>query len=245
MSNQQAIWSYFQQERANSFDGAHWRLERLVQYAARRHQFPAILNIGIGNGYLELLAHQRRWAVISVDPDENAVNRLRAQNIDARCGFIEQLPLESESVDVVFASEVFEHLKPESLRAGVREIARVLRPGGHLFGTVPYSENLAENECICPKCRHIFHRWGHEQTFTAATIRALLELSLNVDICEPRYFPSWKMMDLRSKINAALRISILNPLGIHRSNENILFVAQKGSIERTPSNQNSSTRSDL
>jgi SAM-dependent methyltransferase len=236
MSNQQAIWSYFQQKQISSFDGAYWRLERLVHYAARKHRFPAILNIGIGNGYLELLAHQRRWAVTSVDPDEDAVNRLRAQNIDARRGVIEQLPLDSESVDVVFASEVFEHLNPNSLRAGVQEIARVLRPDGHVFGTVPYKENLAENECICPKCKHIFHRWGHEQTFTAARMRAVLELSLNVDICEPRYFPSWKTMDLRSRINAVLRISILNPLGIHRSNENILFIAKKRLSERTTRN---------
>jgi len=232
ISNQQAIWSYFQQERIGSFDGAYWRLERLVNYAARRHRFPAILNIGIGNGYLELLAQQRRWAVTSVDPDEAAVNRLRAQSIDARCGVIELLPLESESVDVVFASEVFEHLKPASLCAGVQEIARVLKHGGHLLGTVPYKENLAENECVCPQCRHIFHRWGHEQAFTVAKMRAVLERSLNVDICEPRYFPSWKSMDLRSRINAGLRICILNPLGIHRSNENILFVANKGEVRQ-------------
>ena len=34
-------------------------------------------------------------------------------------------------------------------------------------------------------------------------------------------------MDLRSKVNALLRIALLNPLGIHRTNENILFVCQK------------------
>src|SRR5260370_36451402 len=110
MSNQEAIWSYFQGERTDSFKGAYWRLKRLLHYASRYYSSPLIANIGIGDGYLELSARKRGWKVISVDPDESAVNRLIAHNIDARCGVIEQLPLDSASVDIVFASELFEHL---------------------------------------------------------------------------------------------------------------------------------------
>lgn len=228
-SNQQAIWSHFQTERISAFDGAYWRLGRLVDYAAQRHHTPAapaVINIGIGNGYLELLAIQRGWKVMSVDPDETAVTRLRASGVDARGGVIEELPFESDSADVVFASEVFEHLTPESLSAGLREIQRVLKTGGHLIGTVPFHENLGNNECVCPKCAHIFHRWGHQQSFTPERMRTILSHALEVEICEPRYFPAWKLMDMRSRINAALRIVLLNRIGIHRPNENIIFIAR-------------------
>ena len=61
-------------------------------------------------------------------PSGSMVNGLRNENL-------ERLSLEDESIDIVVTQDVLEHvLRPE---AAVREIARVLRPGGaHLF-TVP------------------------------------------------------------------------------------------------------------
>jgi SAM-dependent methyltransferase len=46
------------------------------------------------------------------------------------------LSLADESVDVIFSMDVFEHV-PDP-RQGFREKARVLRPGGRLFMTVPF-----------------------------------------------------------------------------------------------------------
>lgn len=142
-------------------------------------------------------------------------------------GVVEHIPLPDSSADVVFSSEVFEHLSEDSLIAGLAEIARVLRPGGRLIGTVPYRENLAEQECLCPGCGLSFHRWGHMQSFTPERLANFLSAHFTIERCGPVYFPSWKMMDLRSKVNAALRIVLLNPLGIHRTNENILFVCRR------------------
>ena len=226
-SNQEAIWSHFQNDHLGVFGGAYWRLGRLLRYASLRHKNPVVVDIGVGSGYLEMLAQKRGWRVIGIDPDQAAVERLRACNVDARRGMIEELPVDSRFADVVFASEVFEHLTPQSFSAGLLEIRRVLKLGGHLIGTVPFNEELAEQECVCPKCAHVFHRWGHEQSFSPEKMRAALSTAFEVEVCEPRYFPSWKTMDLRSRINAALRIGILNPLGIHRPNENILFIATK------------------
>ncbi len=123
------------------------------------------MNIGCGDGYLERSAQQKGWQVVSVDPDSKSVDELKANGIDARCGFIESLPVESESINVVVSTEVFEHLIPDSMEAGLKEIHRILSPGGILIGTVPYRENLADNEVFCPDCRKSFHRWGHHQSF--------------------------------------------------------------------------------
>jgi SAM-dependent methyltransferase len=47
-----------------------------------------------------------------------------------------RIPLEDSSVDCALATEVFEHCpEPEKV---MREICRVLRPGGRLFATVPF-----------------------------------------------------------------------------------------------------------
>lgn len=51
------------------------------------------------------------------------------------CDIID-IPLEDKSVDVVLCTEVFEHLKDPVL--AVREISRILKPGGELILTAPF-----------------------------------------------------------------------------------------------------------
>ncbi len=53
-----------------------------------------------------------------------------------------RLPFAAASVDTVLSTEVLEHL-PEP-RAAVREMARVLKPGGRLLLTVPFLQPLHE-----------------------------------------------------------------------------------------------------
>jgi SAM-dependent methyltransferase len=54
----------------------------------------------------------------------------------------EKIPLEDESVDCVMATEFLEHYaEPEKI---LKEIRRVLKPGGRLFATVPFIWNLHE-----------------------------------------------------------------------------------------------------
>lgn len=52
----------------------------------------------------------------------------------------ESLPFEAASYDVVVLSEVLEHLPYPALT--LAEIARILRPGGRLVGSVPNGERL-------------------------------------------------------------------------------------------------------
>lgn len=50
------------------------------------------------------------------------------------------LPLESESVDLVFSSSVFEHV--ENLAHTLREISRVLKPGGMMVSVTPFFNHV-------------------------------------------------------------------------------------------------------
>jgi SAM-dependent methyltransferase len=212
------IWEYFQNSSVESFDDSAPRLRYLVARAG--NPSGVLLNIGTGNGALERLAASKGWNVISVDPDASTLAKLSAPGIDTRQGVIEKLPVDSDSVDVVVASEVFEHLSPESMSAGLGEIKRILRPTGKLLGTVPYRESLAANMVFCPDCKKVFHRWGHQQTFDVPKMRGALSAHLRPVIVRPRFFLNWKSTLAQfPKVAASF-------LGAHSGNEHIFFVCR-------------------
>jgi len=144
--------------------------------------------------------------------------------IDARRGIIESLPVASESINVVVATEVFEHLMPDSMEAGLKEIRRVLMPEGILIGTVPYRENLSDNEVFCPHCKMTFHRWGHHQSFDESRMRSVLENYFFARKVSPAFFAPWKALDWKGKLSVSARLAF-SLFGIHGSTSNLLFIA--------------------
>ena len=96
---------------------------------------PRILDVGCGTGAnLKMLA--RYGQAEGVDISQQAVAFCRERGLDSvKLGAVEQLPYENESFDLVTALDVIEHLDNDV--AGLREIRRVLRPGGFALVFVP------------------------------------------------------------------------------------------------------------
>lgn len=94
-----------------------------------------ILDVGCGTGgNLELLS--RFGDVEGVDISEEALAFCRTRGLaKVRRGAAERLPYEDRSFDLVTALDVVEHLDDDL--AGLREMRRVLRPGGRVLLFVP------------------------------------------------------------------------------------------------------------
>jgi SAM-dependent methyltransferase len=173
---QSHIWQYFQRRAPSSFDNSALRLDYLCRLL---RPGSSLLNIGIGGAILERMAHERGVRVVTVDPDAPSLVRCAGYSSGV-AGNLQGLPFRDGAFDAVIASEVLEHLSDEVLRAGLGEVARVLRPGGRFIGTVPAEEALVDGLTVCPSCGHHFHRWGHVQSFSAGRLRELLSRRFTV-----------------------------------------------------------------
>lgn len=119
--------------------GARFRIETLRH--ARLKPGDRVLDVGCGTGVLTRLAQDAvgpQGTVVGIDPGPvmiaEARNNARASGSRAefRLAAIEQLPLSDASFDVVLSSLMLHHLPPETKRQGLREVRRVLKPGGRL-----------------------------------------------------------------------------------------------------------------
>ena len=225
-SSQLHTWSHFQNRAPEVFRANHPRLDFLLRAAGRLAKRPdrSLLNVGVGDGYLERRASELGWHVHSLDPDPVATARLRQQGIEAETGSIEAVPFPDGQFDVVVTSEILEHLTPEQRRKGLGEIERTLKRGGHLIGSVPYCEDLQMNTDVCPQCRHVFHRWGHTTAFNLEDIRMLVAAHLTVVSCRRTAFVEFKGRGLRRKFESLARLAAAK-LGL--GSVSIFFVGKK------------------
>lgn len=111
-----------------------------------------VLDLGSGAGADVLLAARKvgpSGRVIGVDMTDEMVEAARANvaaagtaTVEVRKGIIEDLPVESASVDLVISNCVI-NLSPEKERV-FSEIARVLKPGGRMLVSDIVAEDLPE-----------------------------------------------------------------------------------------------------
>jgi 2-polyprenyl-3-methyl-5-hydroxy-6-metoxy-1,4-benzoquinol methylase len=102
-----------------------------------------LLDVGCGNGIASYAFAQAGHCVIAMDCDESdtvglgAVHKLSRQveagSILPAGGVAEGLPLRDSVCDIVYARQVLHHFR--NLDLGMRECARVLRPGGMMIAT--------------------------------------------------------------------------------------------------------------
>jgi len=92
-----------------------------------------VLDVGCGTGRLLRLVHER-WPdadVRGIDPTAGMLEVARQLTPSAtfETGFVEALPLADAAVDVAMSTFSFHHWSEQG--AGLREMTRVLRPGGY------------------------------------------------------------------------------------------------------------------
>lgn len=160
-----------------------------------------VLDLGCGWG--EFINHIRAGTKYGMDLNPEGHQRLAGdvEFLNQDCSKPWALP--DSSLDCVFTSNFFEHLRTkDDLRRTVQEAHRCLKPGGQLI-------------CMGPNVRYLageyWDFWDHYLPLTERSLAELLELSnFRVERCLPKFLP-YKMVRRRPLPIALVRLYLRFP----------------------------------
>ncbi len=104
-----------------------------------------ILEAGSGSGRISKRLSRSGFTICQMDNSiASLVFNRRNDGGDARllAGDIRQVPIQDNALDIVWSSGVLEHFRGDGLTGAIRDLARIVRPGGRIISFVPYSRCL-------------------------------------------------------------------------------------------------------
>jgi SAM-dependent methyltransferase len=159
-------------------DPEPWAWERrrsLLLGAVRRGE--RVLDLGCGTGRFVAALRDAGADAVGVELAETALRRARLNAPGADLRLVEpdgSLPLEHGSVDLVWCSEVLEHVA--DTEHVLLEVRRVLRPGGRLLVTVPFHGRVKAALIALLRFDQHFDPLGqHLRFYTRGSLRSTLE----------------------------------------------------------------------
>ena len=136
-------WRSFDFESLGSTSGFSSLGELGPTFARYLRKGESILEAGCGAGRIVAALLAEGFEVSGIERSEEVVAAVRqgAPFLDVSRGDVERLPLEDSSVGAYVSLGVVEHLEGGP-RVALQEAARVLKPGGRAFVSVPYLNPL-------------------------------------------------------------------------------------------------------
>lgn len=131
------------------------------------HSVSSILDIGCGDGSISNELN-KDYKVYSLDRSFNALKHVRTIKIQASAG---ELPVKPGSVDLLFSSEMLEHLPDDIFNDAIKELNETSRD--YILLTFPNNENIEKNFVKCPKCNFVFNKSYHLRKLNKELIKNL------------------------------------------------------------------------
>jgi SAM-dependent methyltransferase len=147
-------------------EDTHWWYRERRHLLARelRGVRPGLaLDVGAAGGGNTRVLRDLGWRAAALEYGEEGAGVARERGLATLRGDATALPVADGSLDLVVAFDVLEHIEDDD--RAVRDVLRVLRPGGHFFVAVPCDPKLwsAHDEAV-----------GHVRRYTRPTLTSLL-----------------------------------------------------------------------
>lgn len=221
-SNERAVKEDLQREYDLRFRSAHqyrtaiWKI--LIEDFFQPLIPPSshVLDLGCGWGEFINQIHAAKKYGMDLNPESR-------QRLTADVQFIEQdcssdWPLPDKSLDLVFTSNFFEHLREkDDLRRTLAQIHRCLKPGGRLI-------------CIGPNIKYLpgayWDFWDHYIPLTEQSLKGMLELTgFGIERCTAKFLP-YTMVDKRPAPLSLVRLYLKLPWAWRFFGKQFLVIAR-------------------
>jgi SAM-dependent methyltransferase len=126
-----------------------------------------IVDIGCGNGVITNVLGSY-FEVTAVDRSKKALQFVETKKVLAGA---DNIPLPDASFDMVFSSEMLEHLEYEVFTQAISEMKRLAKK--YIFITVPNDENPDKLSMQCPSCGFVYNSPNHLRSFKAEDFKQL------------------------------------------------------------------------
>jgi ubiquinone/menaquinone biosynthesis C-methylase UbiE len=161
----------FDWEKANLNEKLKNKVECILNQIPARVKL--ILDVGCGDGAISN-ALNSKFEIIALDRSRNALKNVQAKKIISSA---EALGVGDFSCDLVFSSEMIEHLTDSDFEKALSEMKRVSKK--YVFLTFPVDENIEKELVECQRCGYRFNKIYHLR-------------KLNLQIIKP-YFTEYKI----------------------------------------------------
>lgn len=158
----------------------------------------SVIDIGCGNGVITNVLGQQ-FEITGVDRSEQALQMVSTKKLRASA---DNVPLPDHSFDMVFSSELLEHLDDETFEKSIAEVKRLSKR--YIFITVPNNENPDKLSIQCPDCHYIYNSPNHLRKFKLSHFEDLFKdynilkhFSFGTKV---RYYNS-KLLKIKKKIS--------------------------------------------
>lgn len=96
-----------------------------AQHLIRTLEFQSTLDIGCSKGFVVDIFAQNNKQSYGIEICQEAVDDAKSRGLNVRQGSATELPFADNSIDLVFSSDVMEHLMPEDVEKAISEQVRV------------------------------------------------------------------------------------------------------------------------
>lgn len=141
------------------------KIEKVIEFIPQ--DVKTIADIGCGNGLITNMIGQN-YKVTAIDRSASALSYVETEKIQASA---DGIPFADKSFDLVFSSEMLEHLEDDMLKGTISEMKRLSKK--YIFITVPNEENPAKLSIKCTECNYIFNRPNHLRSFKLDSFKKL------------------------------------------------------------------------
>jgi len=151
MKNIKTAWEKIYKYKGKFFETPHPDIDRFVRILTKQNA-KKILDFGSGTGRHVIYLAKEGFDVVGIDISKTGVKMtkdwLKSEGLKAELlikDIAKPIPYSNNFFDAVISTQVIHHGEKQTITNVIKEITRVVRPGGIIFITVPINKRYSKS----------------------------------------------------------------------------------------------------